>query len=197
LLAIHNRRAASGGIEISIVTLAAALSAQCPMSFELHFSGAAEIVDAVRGGTFNYEENHTDPDLAAHITVARARGVAVFGSNPSDVFAPVSWKDYRSAVLGDIYWSLDPQRFGSKPSYFVLNACRVLQLDDLGEGTVASKEEGASWALKALPAHRAVITAALDSYRSPELSDNLWVEREALKEFTDFVRTQMDAMRDK
>ena len=47
------------------------------------------------------------PDLAAHFTVARERGIALFGPPPRLCFPTVPWHDYVLAILGDFQLCLE------------------------------------------------------------------------------------------
>jgi streptomycin 3"-adenylyltransferase len=100
----------------------------------------------------------TDPDLAAHITVTRSRGICLDGAPIGQVFPPVPAEDYRAAIVNDFAWAY--ARRETDPVYFVLNTCRVLAVAH--DGQVRSKVEGAEWARAALPAaFRRLIWAAL------------------------------------
>jgi streptomycin 3"-adenylyltransferase len=103
-------------------------------------------------------EPPTDPDLAAHITVTRARGIVLAGEPIAAVFPLVPPADYRAAIVDDFAWAY--ARREADPVYFVLNTCRVLAT--VHDGQVRSKVEGAAWALDTLPTmfHR-LIGAAL------------------------------------
>ncbi|WP_336215563.1 aminoglycoside adenylyltransferase domain-containing protein [Nonomuraea sp. LPB2021202275-12-8] len=79
----------------------------------------------------------SDPDLAAHITVARRRGVTLLGPPAAAVFAPVPHTDYLAAILDDLAQVLDGG-LQESPCYGVLNACRVLMVRGGGPGTVPS-----------------------------------------------------------
>jgi streptomycin 3"-adenylyltransferase len=185
LLDLHDRRGSGAGVEMSVVTAAAAAAAAHPMPYELHFSLA--LADAVRVGTHEHRADAVDPDLAAHITVARARGISLWGPPAAEVFAPMAWMYYRDAVETDIDWALAPGRVSGNPVYLVLNACRLLQMDALGEGTITSKEEGALWAMEALPAYRPLLAAALAHYRSNEPEGSARLDAGEVARFASFV----------
>lgn len=186
LLRAHDARGGGAGLEFSLVTEEAARSAAHPMPYELHFSCEAEFTDALRAGDYSRAMGGNDPDLAAHVTVARARGVAMIGPPPGDVFAPMPWRHYLDSLETDLAWALE--RLDGNPIYFILNACRVLQIDALGEGTVMSKEEGALWGLEHLPAqYRPLIERALDFYLSSEPEGAVAVDGDALRKFAAFV----------
>jgi predicted nucleotidyltransferase len=93
-------------------------------------------------------EPRTDPDLAAHITVLRARGIRLAGKPIADVFPAIPRKDYLAALLEDLGWA--QTRAALDPVYGVLNACRVHAY--LQDGSVCSKAEGATRGRATLPA---------------------------------------------
>jgi streptomycin 3"-adenylyltransferase len=155
-------RPTTGDLELSVLTAAQAAGHEHPRPFEAHYS--AYWTAAVLADRRDYTETRSDPDLAAHITVVRARGATVTGPPPAEVFAPVPHEDYLNAILDDL---LSPDDLLASPYYGVLNTCRVLATLQNGPGTVLSKEEGATWALDSLPPeHHPLISQALDCYRS-------------------------------
>ncbi|MFG1813334.1 aminoglycoside adenylyltransferase domain-containing protein [Kribbella sp. NPDC049174] len=186
-----------GDLELSVLTVEQAANHQHPRPFEVHYSAAwtAEILaDRVDCGT-----QHSDPDLAAHITVVRQRGAVVSGPSPADLFAEVPHDDYLAAITSDLHEVLSGDSLLSAPYYGVLNACRVLATLKLGPGTVLSKEEGAVWARDSLPtAHLPLVEQALSCYRSarpvaPQDRDtdgHDW-DTDALLTFRDAVRAQL------
>ncbi|GAB2633841.1 aminoglycoside adenylyltransferase domain-containing protein [Kribbella swartbergensis] len=154
-----------GDLELSVLTVAQAAKHEHPRPFEVHYS-AAWTAD-IMADRVDYTSCHRDPDLAAHITVVRRRGVVVSGPPPTDVFAAVPHSDYLSAITADLQDVLAGDNLLSAPYYGVLNACRVLATVELGPGTVLSKEEGALWARDMLPTeHRPLVEQALNCYRS-------------------------------
>ena len=189
LLRAHEARGSGAGLEMSLVTADAARSAAHPMPYELHFACETDVTEAVRAGTMDYGNGRTDPDLAAHVTVARARGVALVGPPAAEAFAPMPWRHYLDALETDIAWALEPARLADNPVYFVLNACRVLQIEALGEGTVMSKAEGAAWGIAHLPTQYApMIAAVLAHYLSGAAEGSAAVDRDAVGKFAEFVR---------
>lgn len=151
-----------GDLELSILTAAQAAHHEHPRPFEAHYS--SYWTPKVLADDVDYAENRSDPDLAAHLTVVRARGVTLTGPPPTDLFAPVPHEDYLAAILDD---TLSADELLTNPYYGVLNVCRVLATLKNGPGTVLSKEEGANWALQQLPEeHHSLITQALRCYTS-------------------------------
>ncbi|NLG69554.1 MAG: DUF4111 domain-containing protein [Firmicutes bacterium] len=109
----------------------------------------------------------TDPDLAAHVTVLRARGTCLCGKPIDEVFPEVPSDDYRDAILRDVH---DAQvTVGRNPISTVLNLCRVVRY--LADGTIASKAEAGAWAAMTLPkSHGQVAAWALAAYRGDAAS---------------------------
>jgi streptomycin 3"-adenylyltransferase len=111
-----------------------------------------------------HRANLTDPDLAGHIAVLRARGHTIYGSPIPEVFPEIPRADFLDSILQDV---LSPD-FGLTsetipPVYMILNACRTLAY--LRDGEIFSKAEGGHWALKNIPMeHHAIIQDALSAY---------------------------------
>ncbi|MEV6285890.1 aminoglycoside adenylyltransferase domain-containing protein [Kribbella sp. NPDC051770] len=144
-----------GDLEVSVLTERQAAAGR--HEFEVHYS-AYWTEKALNG---EYAGPGTDPDLAAHVTVVRARGVAISGPAPTEVFAEVPREEYLAAIEAD----LDDVDLTEEPYYGVLNACRVLMVRE--SGVVVSKEEGGEWGIAHLPEeHRPVVEQALQCYRS-------------------------------
>jgi predicted nucleotidyltransferase len=104
-----------------------------------------------------------DPDLAAHVTVARRAGIALAGPPPHDVFPEVPRTDYVDSLLRDF----DSVHADGRPwvPYATLSPARVWA--QLAEPDVLhTKDSAAEWALARLPAqHRRALELALASYR--------------------------------
>ncbi len=187
-------RPTTGDLELSILTLAQAAKHEHPRPFEAHYS--SYWTQAALADQIDYTEARSDPDLAAHLTVVRARGATITGPPPADLFAPVPHEDYLAAILADLDDILTDNELLTSPYYGVLNACRVLATLETGPGTVLSKEEGTTWALNSLPPeHHPLITQALHCYRSarpvPEAThltdDHPW-NTQSLLHFRDHLR---------
>ncbi len=169
LLAINDQRPITGALELSIVTSATASNPVHPAPYELHFGENLE--PAIRDGSYDYQpaSSRVDPDLTAHFMVVKHRGIALYGEPAAATIGNLNWQSYQDSVLADLDWILDRKNILDNPYYGVLNACRVLEMFKLGEGTVSSKEEGALWALLNVPAHyHPIILEALCCYRSAD-----------------------------
>jgi predicted nucleotidyltransferase len=111
------------------------------------------------------DQRQEDIDLAAHITVTRARGICLLGQPIDETFPPVPARDYIAAIWDDFL--VARAHALNKPFYFVLNACRVAAY--LLEERICSKEEGGVWALNRVPqVFRGCILQALNVYRSEQ-----------------------------
>lgn len=151
------------GFEMSLVLRENCQEFVHPMPYEMHYSMAwhdAYCRDIT--GTLA-QLRGVDPDLAAHVTVTRAVGVALFGSEPQAMFAPVPWEAYWDSIRGDVENAREDVR--ENPVYVVLNLCRVLAAKR--EGAVLSKAQGGYWGLKMLPeCWHAPVRAALEAYET-------------------------------
>lgn len=158
-----NAAAPAKGIEMSIVQRNACSPFCYPTPFELHFSvthlqwfqcDPEDYVAKMRG---------TDIDLAAHFTVIRHCGIALWGQEIGSVFAPVPRSAYLNSILSDV--GNAEQDVLADPLYITLNLCRVLA--QVRDGLVLSKQQGGEWALKHLPARFVpMLEQALDCYAS-------------------------------
>lgn len=149
------------GLEMSVMLRTACRSFVHPAPYELHYSKAyresylADLSETCR------RMQGVDPDLAAHVTVTRARGFALCGEPVEAVFAPVRPEDYLDSILSDVEDVV--QGILRDPVYFTLNLCRVLAY--VQEGLILSKEQGGEWACSRYPQERVFVEAALETYR--------------------------------
>jgi streptomycin 3"-adenylyltransferase len=149
-------------VELTLLTTQQLQPWRHPTPFEFHFSERwrASLTQQLADGELS-SRVLTDSDLAAHITVLRARGRVIVGAPIQEVFPEVPAADFRQVILADLDWI----RANSTTIYGVLNACRILAYLD-GQGLL-SKAEGADWALENVPAtYRATIAKARSAYRS-------------------------------
>lgn len=158
-----DRQGPGKGLELSLV-----LEENCrkfchPCPYYFHFSrGHLDAALADPTGFVRRMEG-VDHDLAAHFTVTRTVGIALYGPPPAQLFAPVPRADYLDSILRDV---ADARKdLDRDPVYFLLNLCRVLAA--CREGMVLSKEQGGRWAIPLLPDMlRPAIEEALVCYRT-------------------------------
>ena len=129
----------------------------------------------------------TDRDLAAHVAMARAHGVALLGPPPADLLPEVPRTDLLDALLYDIG---EAERvIADHPVYFALNLSRGLRY--ARDGALLGKEAGGAWALSILPEeHAAVVSRALATRRGEPLPEE-W-DASALRRF---ARAMADELR--
>ncbi len=182
-----------GGVELSVVTKEALKSPDLQVPFELHYSPMWHT--QVLEGNVDFCKPKRDPDLPAHFAVVRQRGACLYGQAAKELFGPVDWARFRESVLVDIRDLFAGEALLDKPCYGVLNCCRALQLISSPAPECFSKEEGALWALKHLPApFLPLIRQALGEYRGASPAGDPaaggW-DRDLLVCFCSYVRAQI------
>ncbi|MEW6399340.1 MAG: aminoglycoside adenylyltransferase domain-containing protein [Bacillota bacterium] len=168
-------------IEVSFLREADLIPWKHPTPYALHFSESwrNRYEDELRSGTWvRWNEGaRDDADLAAHITVARHRGIHLAGTPVREALPPVPWQHYLDSIVADLRWAWEQAQ--RDPVYLTLNACRVLAA--VAEGQVLSKTEAGVWALGLLPeALRPVVRWALGEYRGAPAGSISPAEIEAL-----------------
>ena len=135
------------GLEISVMTEENCRRFSYPTPYELHWSRAWRDCWEHDPDVMTRERERFDSDLAAHITVARQAGFAIYGPQPKELFAEVPAEVFMDSIYRDIQ---DGKRgIQDDPVYFTLNLCRVLAY--VKEGRVIGKEEAGKWALGHVP----------------------------------------------
>lgn len=181
-------------IEISFLQRSHLAPWRYPTPFDLHYSEAWRTkyeamlasADARLWAPATQGDEACDSDLAAHLTVAWARGVCLWGAPIADTLPQPPREDYLSSLAEDLDWAL--AQWAELPEYVVLNLCRTLAY--LREGSVLSKAEGGTWALAHLPpALQPPIRAALAAYAAPIGERGAWAAPEVLKPLVAALRT--------
>lgn len=138
-------------MEVSFLTMDGLQPWRHPAPYDLHWSEGHRCEMQRRLDQPGWESwlmrDLRDRDLAAHVTMLKARGVALLGAPIPAVFADVDPADYLDALWYDVEGA--PERIAAEPLYLTLNLARVLGY--LEDGLLLSKEEGAVWALAKLP----------------------------------------------
>ncbi|WJR35246.1 DUF4111 domain-containing protein [Mycobacteroides immunogenum] len=146
----------AAGLELSIVTLAAAGRPSVQPLFELHITTAPTDSKVIDG-----HGHPGDPDLILHFAVCRQAGRLVGpGRAAAEVFAPIGRDMVAAQLMAEVRWGA-----GHAPAeYAVLNACRAWQF--AMDGVLVSKVDGGQWALERMAGvDRELIRAALDRQR--------------------------------
>ncbi|AST91899.1 MULTISPECIES: aminoglycoside adenylyltransferase domain-containing protein [Sutcliffiella] len=138
-------------VEVSVLTKHQLDNWQHPSPFEFHYSEfwRERYEQELANGTNNYinEHVHTDPDLAAHLTITFHRGICIEGKPIHDVFPNVPREDYVSSIIGDYEDCLE--NVEQDPVYCILNMLRVFMY--VKDGIISSKEEAGRWGMTILP----------------------------------------------
>lgn len=153
-----------GDLEFSLVTEAAVRARSAVPSFEVHVNTHEKpfVVDG------SYRPG--DQDLVIHFAMARARGRALSGPEPRELFLEPDRASLIRAFLSDIQWADEegPAAWEghhrpelASMAYLVLNAARCWRYLETGE--LGSKVDGAAWLERRDPDPdtRALLKAAL------------------------------------
>jgi predicted nucleotidyltransferase len=152
-------------IEITFLSEADLRPWRYPTPFDLHYGEdwrqqTEEQLESGAWRTWN-DGQRQDPDLVAHVTITRARGIVLAGAPIERVFPPVPREHYVDSIVGDIQDARE--HITGAPVYYILNLCRVYAY--LRDGRICSKAEGGAWAISVLPEQfRAVVAEALAAY---------------------------------
>lgn len=119
------------GVELSIVTAAAARRPSAPWPFLLHVTTAPDDAKIVVG-----VDHPGDPDLLMHYAVARAAGIVVSGEPPIQTIGPID----RDTILRHLADELSWAEAHAGETYGVLNAARARCY--LTDGRIGSKIDG-------------------------------------------------------
>lgn len=165
--AFLRRSSAPTPLEISVVARGDLAPWRYPTPYQLHFSEAwrarlqAEVT-SVAWLAWPDGAQGTDPDLAAHVTMARARGIALLGPPPAQILPEAPPADFLASILRDSEDALTQPL--ANPVSTVLNLCRIAWY--LRAQVVSSKEEAGVWAQETVrPAHQPLVRQALATYR--------------------------------
>lgn len=183
-----NETGPAKGIEMSIVERSVCKPFVYPTPFVLHFSKMH--LDRYRNDPEDYiaKMKGTDRDLAAHITVIRARGVCLCGAPIDEVFGEVPKQDYMDSLWYDIADAEDD--IAEDTMYLTLNLARVLAF--LQDGSVLSKKEGGEWGLKNLPEkYHGLLREALSEYRGETPGYDISAAKEYAGAVLSLIRNNM------
>jgi predicted nucleotidyltransferase len=176
--------AAPYAIELHVLRLDQLRPWRHPSPFELHYSESyreALAFDPI--GTLE-RMPPTDPDIAAHVAVARPAGIALVGPPPGAIFPEVPWPDFEDALRRDLVWA----RTVRSALYGVLSPCRVWAA--LATREIHSKATAAAWALERLPPDlRPLVERARASYAGA--GEPIEVDEEERQRLLDYVEEQL------
>lgn len=176
------------GFEMSVVLDGDCLFFRYPTPFLLHFSNSHLARCQAGLAAYCAQMHGDDPDLAAHFTVVRSVGRALYGKPISAVFGDVPREAYLQSILADVAGA--ERKIDQNPVSVALNLCRVLAYAQ--EGLVLSKAQGGRWAVERLPQeHACIASAALADY---EGGTPLAADGAALEAFARFLLSRIRAL---
>lgn len=184
VLALHEEMPNERGLEFSIILEIHLKPFVYPTPFEFHYSD-------FHRERYQADENYVcggfeDKDLAAQLVVAYERGTALYGRPLKEVYEPVGRPYYLASILHDVE-NASRDIIGN-PMYLVLNLCRVMLY--LKEEKVASKQEGGTWGVKALPdSYTDLVQQSLDEYTGTV--DKQEYDNQRLLDFADYMLRQI------
>ncbi len=181
LINLSDRYPIKKGLEMSIVLEKYTKNFVYPTPFILHYSKCWK--EKYRNGEIDFKTTEgKDPDLAAHFTVTKARGICIYGKSIDEVFGEVPKEDYIASLMYD----LEDVEYNiiQEPIYTGLNLCRILQY--LEEGKISSKLEGGRWALRNLPdIYKEIVEKLTKMYKGDRVIYDL--DKKDLKEFVKYM----------
>lgn len=172
-------------LEFSVLLESAVKPFTYPTPFEFHYS-------PLHREKYRQDANYrcggfADEDLAAHLTIAYYRGIALYGRPLRELYEPVDALHYTSSILNDVKDAI--RDILVSPLYMTLNLCRVLYY--LKEGAISSKKEGGEWAVQVVPdRYKALIRRCLDEYSG--VSAGLEAETPLLPSFAEYMLTEIN-----
>lgn len=156
-----------------------------PTPFELHYSDSHK--DKYLFNEDYICGNDVDPDLAAHMTIIKHRGVCLYGRGIDDVFSDVPRGYYIDSILRDIKNAEDD--ILDNPVYIILNLCRVLYF--IKENVISSKLEGGIWGKNILSEkYKSLIEDALNVYIKK--SDEMTYEKDIYIKFSCYMLNEIN-----
>ena len=177
------------GIEMSIVERSVCNPFVYPTPFVLHFSKMHLGWYQEAPEDYILKMNGTDRDLAAHITVIRARGKCLCGAPIAEVFGEVPSQDYMDLLWSDIEDAEND--IAEDTMYLTLNLARVLAWQR--EGKVLSKQEGGEWGLTNLPEkYQGLLRDALSEYHGEMPGYDICVAKDYAKYMLCLIRDNND-----
>ena len=125
--------------------------------------------------------NGVDSDLAAHFTVIKNVGIALYGRPVQEVFGDVPKQFYMDSIKSDI--ANAENDIINNPVYVILNLCRVFAY--IKEVLILSKQQGGQWGIAKLPKEYAdMINKAIGCYTSEK---EFIYDTSMLKQFASYM----------
>ncbi|WP_025784364.1 aminoglycoside adenylyltransferase domain-containing protein [Sporosarcina sp. D27] len=180
-------------VEISFLNKEQLKEWKHPCPFDFHYSEfwRKRYQDDLISTTFQFSQNdnNTDTDLAAHITITNHRGICVSGDSIARVFPIVPKSDYITSIMGDFQDCV--RNIEDEPVYCCLNLIRVFWY--LKEGVISSKQDAGDWGLKILPQDlRITVEKAINIYTDKKNNNSF--DKEELHFFKNYIAEKVDSL---
>ena len=173
-------------LELSILTREQLHPWRYPTPFDFHFAESHRPI--LERGEVAEGEQLVDHDLAAHVTVLRARRRPLYGPPVEEVFPAVPREHHADSLRRDFVWARD--RGNAAPRYALLSMGRVWAT--LATGEIHSKDSGTAWAAERVPHElRPLLERALASYRGD--GGDFEVDPDALGALTRYLAARVSA----
>ena len=124
------------GLELDVITRAAALHPRHPSPLELNLFTSAGRHEVHRGADLG-----TSTDIILHLAVVAASGATLAGPPPAETIGDVPRASVAAELRNELAWALA----NGSPAYQALNAARAWRFAE--EGVVCGKIDGGTWAL--------------------------------------------------
>ncbi|RLQ94576.1 nucleotidyltransferase domain-containing protein [Falsibacillus albus] len=181
-------------IEISFINKDQLKNWLHPCPFDFHYSEVwrGRYENDLLKGTDNFlnDSINTDPDLAAHVTITKNRGICVEGKPIDQVFPLIPCGDYTASIIGDFQECIE--NIEEDPTYCTLNLIRVFWY--LKEGVISSKQEAGEWGLLTLPKEMGdTIKKVIDCYGTEKDANGF--EKDELLVIKDYIAKNVQALK--
>ncbi|BAC14103.1 aminoglycoside adenylyltransferase domain-containing protein [Oceanobacillus iheyensis] len=155
-------------IEVSVLVKSELENWKHPSTYDFHYSeywrDFYENAPISNVNTF-LMELHTDPDLAAHLTVVINSGWCLSGEEISSLFRPIPKKDYLLSLQGEYIECI--KSISDNPIYCILSLLRIEYY--LFFDKIISKQQAANWGVNGNHTHsKKLLTKVKDAYENEE-----------------------------
>ena len=164
-----------------------------PSSYDFHFSEfwreRYERDLETNENEFINAEVCKDPDLAAHLTITKERGICIDGPPIDRTFSIVPKEDYLSSILVDFEECVED--INRHPVYSIHNMLRVYWYVE--EEVISSKKEAGDWGITILPRElRLTVEKAVRCYEDGESIYEF--KQEELIAFTHYITKEVRSL---
>ncbi|MFS0751221.1 aminoglycoside adenylyltransferase domain-containing protein [Oceanobacillus sp. 1P07AA] len=177
-------------IEVSVLEKSGLENWRHPSNYDFHYSeywrDFYENTPISEVNTYLMEV-HTDPDLAAHLTIVINSGLCLYGKPIGQLFHSIPKKDYLLSLQGEYNDCL--KSIKEKPIYCILSLLRIEYY--LIFGKIISKQQAAGWGVNGNHSHsKKLLKKIKDAYEIGENISISFEELDKLREEFHIIRSQ-------